>query len=76
VDFPGIPLNDYAARLNASLVGRYQVERELGRDGMATVYLARDLRPERLVALKVLHPELQPYVAEAREGASAAHCRA
>jgi hypothetical protein len=33
---------------------RYQVERELGRGGMATVYLARDLRHDRLVALKVL----------------------
>ena len=51
-------MNDYSARLNAALVGRYQVERELGRGGMATVYLARDLRHERLVALKVLHPEL------------------
>ena len=37
---------------------RYQVERELGRGGMATVYLVRDLRHDRPVALKVLHPEL------------------
>ncbi|MBA3319197.1 MAG: protein kinase [Gemmatimonadales bacterium] len=37
---------------------RYRVERELGRGGMATVYLARDLRHDRPVALKVLHPEL------------------
>ncbi|HEX6104459.1 MAG TPA: serine/threonine-protein kinase [Gemmatimonadales bacterium] len=38
--------------------GRYALERELGRGGMATVYLARDLRHDRRVALKVLHPEL------------------
>jgi eukaryotic-like serine/threonine-protein kinase len=44
--------------LAASLSGRYTIERELGRGGMATVYLARDLKHERQVALKVLHPEL------------------
>jgi len=46
------------AILNEALTGRYVVERELGRGGMATVFLARDLRHERLVALKVLSPEL------------------
>jgi TolB-like protein len=37
---------------------RYTIDRELGRGGMATVYLVRDLKHDRLVALKVLHPEL------------------
>jgi tetratricopeptide (TPR) repeat protein/tRNA A-37 threonylcarbamoyl transferase component Bud32 len=44
--------------LNAALADRYFVERELGRGGMATVWLARDLRHDRVVALKVLDPEL------------------
>ena len=49
---------DHAARLKAALADRYQIQRQLGRGGMATVYLAQDLRHERLVALKVLRPEL------------------
>jgi TolB-like protein/Flp pilus assembly protein TadD len=44
--------------LESALAGRYTLERELGRGGMATVYLARDLRHDRPVALKVLRPEL------------------
>jgi tetratricopeptide (TPR) repeat protein len=44
--------------LSEALHGRYVIERELGRGGMARVYLARDLRHDRPVALKVLHPEL------------------
>jgi serine/threonine-protein kinase len=44
--------------LRSALADRYQIERELGRGGMATVYLARDVRHDRAVALKVLHPDL------------------
>jgi TolB-like protein/tRNA A-37 threonylcarbamoyl transferase component Bud32/Flp pilus assembly protein TadD len=44
-------------RLQAALARRYEIERELGRGGMATVYLARDLKHERRVAIKVLKPE-------------------
>ena len=49
---------DLAGALEAALADRYVLERELGRGGMATVYLAQDLRHRRPVALKVLHPEL------------------
>src|SRR6185295_10130536 len=45
-------------RLATSLAGRYAIERELGQGGMATVYLAHDVRHDRRVALKVLRPEL------------------
>ena len=45
-------------RLRASLADRYRIERELGQGGMATVYLAADLKHDRKVALKVLRPEL------------------
>ncbi len=44
-------------RLGAELAGRYRIERELGQGGMATVYLAEDLRHHRKVAIKVLRPE-------------------
>lgn len=46
------------AELAAALEGRYAIERELGRGGMATVYLAGDLRLHRQVAIKLLRPEL------------------
>jgi Tol biopolymer transport system component len=45
-------------QLKAALADRYAIERELGQGGMATVYLAEDLRHDRKVALKVLRPEL------------------
>jgi serine/threonine-protein kinase len=54
-----------AARL-LPLADRYPVERELGRGGMATVYLAHDLRHQRPVALKVLHPEVAPLLGPER----------
>ena len=57
---------DPVARLNAALEGRYQIDRELGEGGMATVYLAKDLKHNRNVALKVLKPELAAVVGAER----------
>jgi len=51
-------LADLLARLQPALADRYTIERELGRGGMATVYLAQDLKHRRRVAIKVLKPEL------------------
>jgi len=49
---------DDLSRLRAVLADRFDIQRELGRGGMATVYLARDRKLDRLVAVKVLRPEL------------------
>ena len=57
---------DPVTRLNAALEGRYAIERELGEGGMATVYLAKDLKHNRNVALKVLKPELAAVVGAER----------
>ena len=59
-------MSDSVSRLNAALEGRYTIERELGEGGMATVYLADDLKHERKVALKVLKPELAAVVGAER----------
>ncbi len=48
----------HTERLNAALEGRYRIDRKLGEGGMATVYLAEDLKHHRKVAVKVLRPEL------------------
>ena len=53
-------------RLAAALSDRYRIERELGQGGMATVFLAHDLRHERRVALKVLKPELAAVIGAER----------
>jgi len=55
-------MSDPMTRLNTALEGRYRFERGLGEGGMATVYLADDLKHDRKVALKVLKPELAAVV--------------
>jgi serine/threonine-protein kinase len=72
-------MTDVIPRLNAALSGHYSMERKLGEGGMATVYLAEDLKHGRKVALKVLKPELaavvgaERFLAEIRMTASLQH---
>jgi serine/threonine protein kinase len=58
VDSSESHLDEVAAQLKEAIGDRYALERELGRGGMAVVYLARDLKHDRAVALKMLRPEL------------------
>ncbi len=51
-------MTDTLDRLTAALADKYEIKEELGAGGMATVYLARDLKHDRDVAVKVLKPEL------------------
>ncbi|HRZ09098.1 MAG TPA: protein kinase [Gemmatimonadales bacterium] len=59
-------MTDPLPRLSAALADRYRIERELGQGGMATVYLAQDLKHDRKVALKVLKPELAAVIGAER----------
>jgi eukaryotic-like serine/threonine-protein kinase len=59
-------VTDLPSRLAAALADRYRIERELGAGGMATVYLAQDLRHDRKVAIKVLRPELAAVIGAER----------
>jgi serine/threonine protein kinase len=66
-------------RLAASIADRYTIDREIGRGGMATVYLARDVKHSRPVALKILDPDLgavlgvERFLAEIRVTANLQH---
>src|SRR6267143_14122 len=59
-------MTDFLSRLAAALADRYRLEGQLGAGGMATVYLAHDVRHDRKVALKVLRPELAAVIGAER----------
>ena len=72
-------MSDSVHRLSAALHDRYRLDREVGAGGMATVYLAYDLRNDRPVAIKVLNPDLgavlgvERFLAEIRVTANLQH---
>jgi eukaryotic-like serine/threonine-protein kinase len=59
-------MSSLPSRISGALSGRYRLEQEIGAGGMATVYLAEDLRHDRRVALKVLRPELAAVIGAER----------
>ncbi len=59
-------MTEIVSRLTSALADRYRIERELGAGGMATVYLAHDVKHDRKVALKVLRPELAAVIGAER----------
>ena len=58
--------SSHTERLDAALDGKYRIERKLGEGGMASVYLAEDIKHKRKVALKILRPELAAVIGAAR----------
>jgi serine/threonine-protein kinase len=60
------PMTEVTGKLSTALADRYRLERHLGEGGMATVYLAEDLKHDRKVAVKVLKPELAAVIGAER----------
>ncbi|MEJ2206624.1 MAG: protein kinase [Gemmatimonadota bacterium] len=56
----------HTSRLESALAGRYRIDKKLGEGGMASVYLAEDIKHERKVALKILKPELAAVIGAER----------
>jgi serine/threonine-protein kinase len=61
-------MSDILERFKSALAGRYTIKHELGHGGMATAYLADDLRHNRKVAIKNFRPEFRPAIGTVPEG--------